>query len=154
METAAQLEERYELHFERKIAAPCDLLFEVWSQPKHIVNWWGPNDFTVPSCEVDFRVGGSYRLCMRSPEGDDHWLHGTYQEIDEPRKIVFTWRRENADGSIWCDTLVSVTFETSGDETIFRLYQRDFEGAAVRDEHRGGWSECIDRLADYVTVPN
>lgn len=143
----------YQLLLEREFNASRDLIFEVWSEPKHLANWWGPSGFSMPSCELDFRVGGKYRICMRSPEGEDHWVRGEYKVIDEPQRLVFTWLRENPDGSIWCETLVEVSFESAGDRTRFRMLQSGFESAAHRDEHRGGWSECLNRLADYVTVP-
>ena len=143
----------YQLLLEREFQAPRDLVFEVWSEPKHLANWWGPNGFSMPFCEVDFRVGGSYRICMRSPEGEDHWLSGEYKVIDEPQRLVFTWLRENTDGSIWCDTLVELNFEGTADRTLFKMHQTGFASSEHRDEHRGGWSECLNRLAEYVSVP-
>ena len=143
----------YQLLLEREFNASPDLVFEVWSEPKHLANWWGPNGFSMPFCEIDFRVGGSYRICMRSPEGEDHWLHGEYKVIEQPQRLVFTWFRENPDGSIWCETLVEVSFDDLGTKTRFRMLQSGFSNAAHRDEHRGGWSECLNRLADYVSVP-
>lgn len=142
----------HDLEIERFIDAPRDLLFEVWSQPKHIVNWWGPSDFTLPFCKIDFRVGGKYRFCMRSPEGEEHWVTGVYREISEPDKIVFTWVREDTSGNPLCDTLVTVTFEESEDRTRFTLIHTGFDSRDYRDEHIGGWSQCIDRLEKYVTV--
>ena len=152
-EAAVRSNTSYQLLLEREFRAPREIVFEVWSEPKHLANWWGPNGFSMPSCEVDFRVGGKYRICMRSPEGEDHWVRGEYKVIDEPHRLVFTWLRENSDGSIWCDTLVEVDFESNGDSTHFRMHQSGFGSAAHRDEHRGGWSECLNRLAAYVTVP-
>jgi uncharacterized protein YndB with AHSA1/START domain len=143
----------YQLLLEREFDAPRDLVFEVWSEPKHLANWWGPNGFSMPFCEVDFRVGCQYRICMRSPEGEDHWLRGEYKVIDQPQRLVFTWLRENADGSVWCDTLVEISFEGAAERTRFRMHQTGFGSAAHRDEHRGGWSECLNRLADYVSIP-
>jgi len=153
MDTAVKKVSGHDLIIERTYAAPRDLLFEVWSHPKHLANWWGPHGFTLAHCEMDFRVGGRYRFCMRSPEGEDHWLHGEYREIDEPNKLVFTWKRESSDGSIWCDTLVAVTFREDGGETAFRMHQSGFDIAEHRDQHRGGWSEALERLGDYVTIP-
>ena len=152
-EAAVRSNTSYQLLLEREFRAPREIVFEVWSEPKHLANWWGPNGFSMPSCEVDFRVGGKYRICMRSPEGEDHWVRGEYKVIDEPHRLVFTWLRENSDGSIWCDTLVEVNFESNGDSTHFRMHQSGFGSATHRDEHRGGWSECLNRLAAYVTVP-
>lgn len=143
----------YQLLLEREFNASRDLVYEVWSEPKHLANWWGPTGFSMPFCDVDFRVGGQYRICMRSPEGEDHWLRGEYKVIDRPQRLVFTWLRENPDGSIWCEALVEASFEEAGDSTRFRMHQTGFNTAAQRDEHRGGWSECLNRLAEYVMVP-
>ena len=154
MLSTAALEVKHKLSFERKYAAPRDLLFEVWSQPKHILNWWGPHDHTVPSCVVDFRVGGRYKICMRSPEGEQYWASGEYKEIDEPDRIVFSLKREFQDGSVCCNTLVTVSFESCAEGTLFRLDQTGFDSAEHRDLHRDGSGEYLDRLRDYVTVPS
>jgi len=58
-----------ELVITRIFDAPRALVFEAWSKPEHMVHWFGPNGFTLPVCEMDFRVGGSYRLCMRASGG-------------------------------------------------------------------------------------
>ena len=81
------------LAFTRVLNAPRQLVFRIWTQPAHLVRWWGPNDFTLPACEVDFRVGGKYKFCMRAPDGSDHWVWGRYQEIVEPERLVFSWHR-------------------------------------------------------------
>jgi uncharacterized protein YndB with AHSA1/START domain len=92
---AAVAARQRELVIERVFDAPRDLVFEVWTQPKHLVNWWGPADFTLPFCETDFRVGGSYRFCMLSHDGIKYWVSGRYQEIVEPETILFYWVRED-----------------------------------------------------------
>lgn len=81
--------------------APRPLVFTVWSRPEHLVRWWGPNDFTLPHCEQDFRPGGAYKFCMRSPAGEDYWVSGVYREIVEPERIVFTWERPEQNGASW-----------------------------------------------------
>jgi uncharacterized protein YndB with AHSA1/START domain len=139
-----------ELVITRVFDAPQDLVFEVWTEPKHLANWWGPNDFTLAFCHVDFREGGSYRLCLRSPTGEDHWALGTYREIVETERIVFSWDREDLNGKLRSKPIVTVTFEALGEKTRFTLRQRIFELADDCPEHRGGWSQCLDRLAHYV----
>lgn len=146
---AVQTRDR-ELVMTRVFDAPQDLVFEVWSEPKHLVNWWGPNHFALPFCEVDFCEGGSYRFCMRSPEGEDHWVWGTYREIVEPERIVFTWDREDLNGNPRSRSVVTVTFEALGEKTRFTLRQGIFEFADDCAEHKGGWAECLNRLAEYV----
>src|SRR3546814_4650430 len=50
------------------IYAPRALVFKVWSQPEHLVRWWGPKGFTLPSCKMEFHPGGAFQCLMRSPE--------------------------------------------------------------------------------------
>ena len=64
-----------ELRITRTFNAPRALVFEAWSKAEHLKRWFAPNGFTVPACELDFRVGGAYRPCMRG-FGNDHWVHG------------------------------------------------------------------------------
>ena len=58
-----------ELIISRLFDAPRELVWKVWTDPGFVVRWWGPKNFTSPSCRIDLRVGGSYLYCMRSPEG-------------------------------------------------------------------------------------
>jgi len=134
----------------RTFHAPAALVFDAWSDPKHLVRWWGPNDFTLPHCEQDFRVGGRYRFCMRGPDGSDHWVRGEYTLIDRPHRLVFTWLREDADGDIWCDTVVAITLEQRGAVTLLTLNQTTFATVPHCEEHSVGWNECLDRLVRYV----
>ena len=151
MEIAATAAERT-LVIERVFDAPRELVFEVWTKPEHLSRWWGPNDFTLPFCEIDFRPRGRYRFCMRSPEGVDHWVYGEYREIVPPERIVMTWNREDATGKLWSSTVATLTFAKAGSKTAFRLEQSIFETVAYRDQHNGGWTQCLDRLASYVKL--
>jgi uncharacterized protein YndB with AHSA1/START domain len=139
-----------ELVINRIFDAPREIVFSAWTRAEHLGRWFGPKDFTLPSCEIDFREGGSYRFCMRSPEGEDHWVWGEYQQIDEPERIVFTWNREDTGGKIWSSTVVTVSFEAHGEKTKFTLTQSLFETTTYRDEHGFGWGQALDRLGEYV----
>lgn len=141
-----------ELIITRVFDAPPELVFDAWARSEHLVRWWGPKDFTLPFCELDFRVGGSYRFCMRSPEGENHWVYGEYREIAAPDRIVMTWNRENAAGELWSSTVVTLSFEPAGKGTAFTLYQTLFESVAYRDQHEFGWGQCLDRLGEFVKL--
>ena len=78
------------LVIERLFDAPRSLVFKVWTHPEHLMRWWGPHGFTLPSCRIDLRPGGVWRFCMRSPEGNNYWQQGVYREIMEPERLVFT----------------------------------------------------------------
>lgn len=137
----------------RTFDAPATLVFAAWSEPKHLVRWWGPKDFTLPHCEQDFRVGGRYRFCMRAPDGSDHWVRGEYTLIDPPHRLVFTWLREEGD-DVWCDTVVALTFVEEAGRTRMTLNQTTFATSAHCDEHRDGWTECFYRLERFVETLN
>lgn len=139
------------LVIERVFDAPPELVFEAWTKPEHLTKWWGPNDFTLPHCEVDFRVGGRYRFCMRSPDGEDHWVWGVYEEIVPPERLVFTWNREDATGRVWSSSsVVRATFTEQDGKTLFTLNQALFETPAYCGEHQIGWSQSLDRLGTYM----
>lgn len=134
----------------RTIHAPRALVFQVWTEREHMVHWFGPDNFTLPFCEVDFRVGGKYRLCMRSPDGTDFWVEGTYREIVEPERIVFTWGRPEFPD----ETIVTITLAEEEGKTLLTLHHALFKTTSDRDEHRWGWSECLVRLDTYAADRN
>jgi uncharacterized protein YndB with AHSA1/START domain len=134
----------------RLLDAPRALVFKVWSQPEHLVHWWGPKGFTAPSCEMDLRPGGAWRACIRSPEGTEHRMQGSYREIVEPERLVFTFAWEDDEGEPGHQTLVTVTFAEQDGKTRLTFHQATFESDESRDSHHGGWSECFDRLEDYL----
>ncbi|MFC6488875.1 SRPBCC family protein [Nitratireductor sp. GCM10026969] len=132
----------------RMFDAPRTLVFRVWTAPEHLARWWGPKDFSVPSIKTDFREGGAWRSCIRSPEGRDYWAHGTYREIVTPERILFTFTWEEEDA---IDTLVTVTFEEVDDgRTKLTFHQAPFTSTEARDGHAEGWGECLDRLGGYI----
>ena len=140
-----------ELVITRVFDVPRHVVFEAWTEAERVARWFGPRDFTAPFCEIDFRVGGKYRICMRSPEGEDHWVWGEYQHIGEPERIVFSWNRgEDARGPLWSSTVVEVTFVERDGQTEFTLRQSLFETVPYRDEHGFGWGQSLDRLGEYV----
>ena len=72
----------------RVFDAPRELVWKAWTDPKYIMQWWGPKDFTSPACKMDFRVGGKLLCCMKSPDGQEFWNAVEYHEIVPPEKIV------------------------------------------------------------------
>ncbi len=72
----------------RVIDAPRELVWQAWTDPNYVKQWWGPHGFTAPVCEMDFRVGGKFLLCMKTPDGQEFWNGGEYHEIVPYEKIV------------------------------------------------------------------
>src|SRR5512147_1513859 len=92
--SAPQNTAQHELVITRTFDAPRALVFRAWTQPEHMVRWLGPHGYTAPSCKIDFRVGGAYRACICSPEGQESWMRGIYREIVEPERLVFSFAWE------------------------------------------------------------
>ncbi len=82
----------------RTFDAPRDLVWKAWTDPKYVAQWWGPKDFSIPVCKVDFRVGGKFLLCMRGSNGWEGWTGGEYHEI-VPHEIVFSMYFADKDGN-------------------------------------------------------
>src|SRR6202035_4046261 len=50
-----------------------ELVWKAWTDPKYVMQWWGPKGFTAPVCQMDFRVGGKFLCCMKAPDGQEFW---------------------------------------------------------------------------------
>jgi uncharacterized protein YndB with AHSA1/START domain len=81
-----------EIRITRLFDAPRHLVFEAMTKPEHVRRWWGNLDerYSVPVCEIDLRVGGTWRFVGRGPEGQYPAFHGVYREIDAPGRLVYT----------------------------------------------------------------
>jgi uncharacterized protein YndB with AHSA1/START domain len=74
----------------RVIDAPREIVWQAWTDPKHLAQWWGPIGFTTTTTSFDMRPGGSWRFVMHGPDGRDYQNRITYVEIVEPERIVFS----------------------------------------------------------------
>ena len=132
----------------RVLDAPRDLVFAAWTDARSAAQWWGPKGFTSVSCTMDARAGGAWRRVMLSPDGIKHRARGIYREVTPPERLVFTYAWEDAAGDLSHETLVTLSFRDLGEKTELTLRQELFETVAARDDHRGGWSSCLDRFAE------
>ena len=138
----------------RVLDAPRDLVFSVWSDPKHLAQWWGPDGFTTTTHAFDFRVGGVWRFVMHGPDGRDYQNRVTYDEIVPPERIVYHHSGEDVEPVQFKTT---VTFEDLGLKTKITMHGR-FPSAAERDRvikdygADKGLEQTMARLAEYVAV--
>lgn len=129
--------------------APRSLVFKAWTTPEHLVRWWGPNGFSATAQAFEFREGGHYHLTMHSP-GMTPGMSGTFREIVEPSRIVFTFAWDDEDGQPGRETLITVTLAAEGDRTRLTFRHAPFNDIETRDDHAKGWGEVIEKLALYV----
>jgi len=139
----------------RVLDAPRDLVFSVWSDPKHLAPWWGPDGFTTTTHAFDFRVGGVWRFVMHGPDGRDYQNRIAYDEIVPPERIVYHHGGGDDVEPVQFKTIV--TFEDLGDKTRITMHGL-FPSAAERDrvikEYGAdkGLIQTLARLAEYVAV--
>jgi uncharacterized protein YndB with AHSA1/START domain len=82
----------------RVFDAPPELVFDMWSDCEHLKHWWGPKEWPMDECQMDFREGGEWRYCLRGPnEGDESWGLAIYRDIEKPEEVEY---REHFTGSI------------------------------------------------------
>ena len=133
------------LRITRRFAASPEAVFRAWTEPAALQSWWGPEGFTVPTCEVDARPGGSWRTQMHSPDGNDHWVGGTYREVSPPERLVFTWTWEQGEME-GIETVVTVELRPVGDGTELTLTHDLLPSENSRDMHRKGWTSSLGCL--------
>jgi uncharacterized protein YndB with AHSA1/START domain len=139
-----------DLTITRVFDAPRAAVFRAWTEPELIARWWGPQGFTTTAYDIDVRPGGVFRLSMRSPEGTEHRKIGTYREIVAPERLVFSFAWEDEDGNPGHETIVTVRLAALGAKTRLTLHQEIFASVAARDDHRAGWTSCLERFASFI----
>lgn len=142
--------------------APRERVWKAWTDPEHFKKWWGPKDFTSPSCKIDFRVGGKFLYCMRGPDGKDYWNTGVYREIFPMERIVYTDSFADEKGNMvpashygmpgeWpSELLVTVTFEEQDGKTKMTLHHVGLPVGEMIEQCRAGWNQSFDKLAESL----
>jgi len=143
--------------------APRELVWKAWTDPKYIMQWWGPKGFSCPTCEIDFRVGGKSLLCMKTPDGYEGWNAIEYHEIVLHEKIVSSMYFSDSKGNkIEPEELglKDEAIEGAYDVTLFE----DLGNGQTKLTHTGnepmesakasgqfeGWVETLDKVAAVV----
>ncbi|MDZ4776775.1 MAG: SRPBCC domain-containing protein [Alphaproteobacteria bacterium] len=138
-----------ELLLTRTFDAPASLVFALWTDPAHFRNWMGPGSYTCTDCDIDLRVGGSYRARIASADDPNNWFGGVYREIVPHERLVFTFKWDNGPSSEM-ETLVTITFREHDGKTVMTFHQTPFLDAARRDSHVGGWTSAFDKAVAYA----
>src|SRR4051812_30888425 len=100
-----------EIRISRVLDAPLDLVWEVWTNPDHLRNWWGPDGFTNTISKMDVRKEGEWDLVMHGPDGTDYKNKSIFKEIIQHQKIVY----EHVSAPKF---IATVEFEAQGDKTL------------------------------------
>jgi uncharacterized protein YndB with AHSA1/START domain len=141
---------KYRVVIRRRIPAPREVVFEAWIDPEGIREWMCPGDAVSAEATLDVRVGGSYRIVMKSKQRD--YVHvGTYQVVEPPAKLVFTWAGADNPGEV---TLVTVELFAHGDESELVLTHERFTKSDLALRYENGWGTIADKFAAYLSRRN
>src|SRR5208337_2621629 len=147
----------------RVFDAPRELVWKAWTDPKYVMQWWGPKGFTSPVCQMDFRVGGKSLLCMRTPDGQEGWNAVEYHEIVLHEKIVSSMYFSDSKGNkveaahygieheAIDDAHDVVIFEDFGNgQTKLTFIGNETMENAKKSGQVEGWNQILDKVAAVV----
>jgi uncharacterized protein YndB with AHSA1/START domain len=143
---ADRIEESSERLVIRKlIPATREEVFDAWGDAAGMRAWMCPGDVISAEAQIDFRMGGLYRIVMKSPK-QDHDHTGKYLEHERPSRLRFTWNTKGVDTA---ETLVTVELKDRGGKTELTLTHERFPSAELLARYKGGWSRIADLLAEH-----
>jgi uncharacterized protein YndB with AHSA1/START domain len=146
---------QHELNVSRVFAAPRERVFAAWSTAEHVKHWFCPQMFTVPEAHVDFRVGGVFEVCMRAPDGTDHWSRGHFVEIIPNARLAIEMGVFGQDGSMLFSAHTAVTFEEDRGGTRMSVTQSYTLLQPIAEQMvkgaRQGWAETLDRFGSALS---
>jgi uncharacterized protein YndB with AHSA1/START domain len=146
--------EQKELVLTRVFDAPRELVYRMWTDPKHLAQWWGPHHFTNPVCEVDVRPGGAILIHMRWPDGRINKMTGLFQEVVPQERLVFTSSALDDQGQPLFEVLTTVEFHEEKGKTKqivrARVLKSTPQAAPYLAGMEPGWTQSLERLTDYV----
>ncbi|HEY3930778.1 MAG TPA: SRPBCC domain-containing protein [Verrucomicrobiae bacterium] len=139
----------------REFAAPRELVFQAWTDSKHLAQWWGPRGFTNPVCEWEARPGREIYVVMRAPNGARYPMGGEFREIVAPEKLVFTSGALDEKGEMIFEFLHTATFTEANGKTKLNLRSRVTKTTDEASKYIGGFeagmTSSLEKLADFLT---
>lgn len=143
------------LRLSRVFYAPRDLVFKAWSSAEHVKQWFCPTGFTAPEAIVDMRVGGAFAVCMRGPDGTDHWARGVFMEVAPIDRLVIDLHAIDDDGLPLFRAYTEVTFANTPGGTRMDVLQtytllKPQKAAPMVQGAPFGWAQTLDKLAAEI----
>ena len=136
------------LTLKRRLKASPEAVYAAWTDPEKIVRWFGPDSGPVEHAEFDVRVGGQYSIGFRTEDGEQHYVSGVYREVVPNERLSFSWAWRSTPERV---SLVTVLIKPDGAGSLLTLNHEKFFDEKARDDHREGWSGCLDKLVQYLS---
>jgi len=138
----------------RVFNAPRTLVWQAWTDPEMLAQWFGPRGFSSRVPELDVRVGGSLRIVMQGPDGSDYPMKGTFRDVVPPERLVFTNIAIDNEGRHLLEGMTTVTFAEQGGKTTMTLRTHAVGRVPVASQMlvgmEAGWTQSIDRLEELL----
>ena len=139
-----------EISISRLLNAPVELVWEVWTKPEHIKNWWGPNWFTNTITKMEVEPGGEWQLVMHGPDGTDYKNKSVFKEVIKYKKIEF----DHVSGPKFTAT---ITFEKQDNKTLLTwrmLFEtkEQFEQVVKTFKADEGIKQNVEKLEAYLKM--
>jgi len=133
---------------------PRERLFKAFTDPKLIVQWWGPEKYTTTIDKMNASPGGTWRFIQSDKQGNEFAFHGVYHEVSSPRRLVDTFEFEGSPGHV---SLETATFEAQGGKTLLTQHaifeSVEDRDAMVQSGMETGVKESMERLAVLMAKP-
>src|SRR5262245_50962035 len=134
----------------RTFPAAREVVFRAWTDPGEFKAWWQPRPYSTTAVQMDVRVGGTYRVAMRHPNGSQQWLFGVYRDVQPPSRLAMTWCLEGSEKDDGYEALLTLEFRDKPDGTEVVLVHDRLPGTSI-DMYVAGWSQVLDSLHQHVT---
>lgn len=135
------------LTIKKRLKAPPARVWTAWTEPRHLVAWFGPGVTADCHAEIDLRVGGRFLVRYHDESGEKHQVGGVYQAIEPERRLVFSWAWHTTPER---ESRVTVTLKPDGAGTLLTLLHERFFDAVARDNHGKGWGRALDKLVAWA----
>jgi uncharacterized protein YndB with AHSA1/START domain len=143
------------LEISRTFDAPRQAVWDAWTQPEQFKQWFMPAPFTIPSCELDVRVGGDLRVDTQGPDGVIMPLVGKYTVVDEPSKLVLVSSPLDADGNKLFEVQQTVTLTETAGKTTLNITSEVLSAGENAEQYLSGMeqglNQAFDQLSSLVT---
>jgi uncharacterized protein YndB with AHSA1/START domain len=131
----------------RKIAARPSIVFDAFTTPEVMMQWWGPDAGPVLLAETDVRVGGRFRVRFRMLDGTEHECSGQYLELTRPARLAMSWRWQNGEDP--GESGVEITLRAIPEGTELTFTHALLANEETRASHEEGWTGSLDKLERY-----
>jgi uncharacterized protein YndB with AHSA1/START domain len=144
------------LRVSRVFSAPRETVFKAWSSAEHVKRWFCPDGYSVPEATVEMLAGGRFEVCMRSPEGIEHWTKGTFTEVVAPERLTIDHHViDPCGGGPLFSAVTRVKFSVAASGTLMEVVQSYpvADMAQVEPMLKGapeGWRQTLDKLEAEV----